>query len=186
NTGRLDLSDREHFRVHVGATEDKLFVSKPILGKVTGKWTLQLTRPIIAADGTFAGVIVASVDPTQFSRFYDAIDVGRNGDIVLFGQDGVVRSRKGLDGDGAGQSIAGSEFFQVAAGAREGSFDVASPIDGIRRIGSFRQVQGFPLVVSVGFDEDETLAGFRSELIKAVSAAALLTLLLLIGVAFGI
>src|SRR5262249_29150551 len=99
STERIDLSDRGHFRVHVGAKEAKLSVSNPILGKVTGKWTVQLTRPIIAADGAFAGVIVASVDPSQFSRFYDAIDVGRNGDIVLFGQDGVVRSRKGFDGD---------------------------------------------------------------------------------------
>src|SRR5262245_11580993 len=79
----VNLSDREHFRVHQDGSEDRLFVSKPILGKVTGKWAVQLTRRITGSDGSFAGVIVASVDPAHFSRLYDAIDVGRTGLIAL-------------------------------------------------------------------------------------------------------
>jgi methyl-accepting chemotaxis protein len=180
---RLDLGDREHFRVHVGSTEDRLFISKPTLGKVTGKWTIQLTRRIVGADGEFAGVIVASVDPGQFARFYDAIDVGRNGDIVLFGQDGVIRSRKGLTADGAGQSIVQSELFRVSRSGEQGWFDAASPVDGARRLGSFRQVAGFPLVVSVGFDAGEVFAGFEDELIKVGGVSLMLSVLLLAGIA---
>jgi methyl-accepting chemotaxis protein len=181
----LDLSDREHFRVHVAATEDRLFVSKPTLGKVTGKWTIQLTRRIVGPDGAFAGVIVASVDPGQFSRFYDAIGVGQNGDVVLFGEDGVVRSRKGLTAEGAGQSITDSDLFRSATSTGEGWFNLPSPIDGLRRMGSFRHVAGFPLVVSVGFEEDEVLAGFQDELIKVGTATAILSVLLLAGIAFS-
>jgi methyl-accepting chemotaxis protein len=181
-TAPLDLSEREHFRVHLGSTEDKLFVSKPILGKVSGKWTIQLTRRLVGSDGKFAGVIVASVDPGNFSRLYDSIDVGQNGAIALFGHDGVIRSRKGLVNVGAGQSIVQSRFFEVARGAQEGSFNEISPIDGIKRIGSFRHVTDFPLIVSVGFSEEEILASYRSELVKTLSVATILSFLLLAGV----
>src|SRR5207245_1912159 len=65
------------------------------------------------------------------------------------------------------------------------SYNEASPIDGARQLGSFRHVQGFPLIVSVGFGEDEVLTSYRSELTKTFGATATLTLLLLIGIAFS-
>jgi methyl-accepting chemotaxis protein len=185
NTTPVDLSDREHFRVHVGSDRDTLFISKPVLGRVSGKWTIQLTRRITAANGAFGGVIVASVEPSHFSRFYNDIDVGRMGEIALFGEDGLVRSRRGATEDDAGQSIANSRFFEVTRSAPEGSYNELSPIDGAQQVGSFRHVQGFPLIVSVGFGEDEVLASYRTELTKTFGAAATLTLLLLAGISFS-
>jgi hypothetical protein len=75
----VNVGDREHFRVHLESKDDNLFVSKPVLGKVTGKWAIQLTRRIAKPDGSFGGVIVASVDPNRFSRLYNAIDIGEKG-----------------------------------------------------------------------------------------------------------
>jgi methyl-accepting chemotaxis protein len=185
NTTPIDLSDREHFRVHVESDRDTLFISKPVLGRASGKWTIQLTRRITAANGAFGGVIVASVEPSHFSRFYNDIDVGRTGAIALFGEDGLVRSRRGATEDDAGQSIANSRFFEVARSAPEGSYNELSPHDGARQVGSFRHVQGFPLIVSVSFGEDEVLTSYRGELVKALGAAATLTLLLLAGIGFS-
>jgi methyl-accepting chemotaxis protein len=185
NTTPIDLSDREHFRVHVESDRDTLFVSKPVLGRVSGKWTIQLTRRITAADGAFGGVIVASVEPSHFSHLYNDIDVGRTGAIAVFGEDGLVRSRKGATEDGAGQSIANSRFFEVTRGVPEGSYNELNPIDGTRQLGSFRHVHDFPLIVSVGFGEDEVLTSYRSELAKTLGATATLTLLLWAGIAFS-
>src|SRR5262245_45748043 len=185
NSTPIDLSDREHFRVHVESDRDTLFISKPVLGRVSGKWTIQLTRRTTAADGTFAGVIVASVEPSHFSGLYHDMDVGRTGAIAVVGEDGLVRSGRGATEDDAGQSIANSRVFDVARSAPEGWYNELSPIDGAQQVGSFRHVQGFPLIVSVGFGEDEVLTSYRSELAKTLGAAASLTLLLLAGISFS-
>lgn len=63
-TDRTDLSDREHFKVHqVANGQDRLFISKPLLGKISGKWSIQFTRPILR-HGQFDGVLVVSTPAT--------------------------------------------------------------------------------------------------------------------------
>jgi methyl-accepting chemotaxis protein len=180
NSGAVvNLREREHFLVHRDSKEDMLFISKPILGKVTGKWTIQLTRRIGNPDGTFAGVIVASVDPDHFSRLYDAVDVGKNGLITLVGLDGVVRSIKGASAETAAQSIASTAFFQAIQTGQQGSYQESGPLDAVPRVGSYLRVASFPLIVSVGFSEQEILAGYRGELRTVLIVAAALSLLIL-------
>ena len=59
-TPPVNLADREHFKVHVARASDELYVSQPVLGRISKKWTIQLTRRISRPDGRFAGVAVVS------------------------------------------------------------------------------------------------------------------------------
>ena len=75
----MNLSDRDHFKAHLEIPIDEVFISKLLTGRNSGKTSIQLSRRILLPDGTFAGVIVASVDPAQLSRFYQSINIGRDG-----------------------------------------------------------------------------------------------------------
>jgi len=159
NVGRtktaIDLSDREHFRVHLDTAEDALFVSKPVLGRASGKWSIQLSRRLRRSDGSFAGVIVGSIDPAFLAKFYEGFDLGRHDATMLVGLDGVVRARHGDTIQVLGHSIELSALFQHAKSQSSAVHTVADPIDSEVRLFGIRKVPGYQLIVLAGISERE-------------------------------
>jgi diguanylate cyclase (GGDEF)-like protein/PAS domain S-box-containing protein len=154
----LDLSDREHFRFQAMSPEDKLFISKPVLGRVSQKWSIQFTRRILRKDGSFGGVMVLSVDPEYFSGFFRTVDIGKRGAITLLGSDHVVlaRSVKAESVVAAKGRIVYSDspLFDMSKPSA-GTYRKTSLFDGVVRIVAYRRLQQYPLVVRVALAEDE-------------------------------
>jgi diguanylate cyclase (GGDEF)-like protein len=182
----VNFSDREYFRVHQESKTDELFISKPVFGRTTGKWLLQLSRPIRAADGSFQGVIGASLDPSYLAKFYESIDVGEHGAILLVGRDGVVRALAGFEDDIVGGSVLDSQLFRKIIEADTGSFLTGGNQDGIKRFVSYRVVKGFPMIVYVGQAEHEVMANYRGNRSSYFAVAASATILIVIVVGFAV
>ncbi|MDI3491274.1 MAG: hypothetical protein PWP11_2551 [Thauera sp.] len=178
NFNRLDLSDREHFRVHLDADTNAYFVSKPVLGRATGKWSLQLTRRINRADGSFGGVAVISVDPFYFTSFYSEVDVGKRGVVTLFGLDGIVRARRSGDMTEVGQDISRSQLMNLIKDAPAGHFVETSPVDGVLRSHSYRRLPGLQLGVLVGVDREGAMADFEARKAGYFRFAGAMTLII--------
>jgi signal transduction histidine kinase len=158
-TGKLDLSDREHFKVHVAADTGDLFVSKPVLGRASGKWSIQLTRRITRANGEFAGVVVVSIDPGYFTRFYNELNLGSEGMAALYGLDGIARARKVGGKEEFGTNASNAKMFElIGKDTLSGAYTQTSVVDDVERIYHFRKVPQYQLAVTVGVNMKDLLA----------------------------
>jgi two-component system, sensor histidine kinase len=101
-TKRADLSDCEHIRFQKESTRDAMFISKPVLGRVSKRKSLNVTRKIIAPDGSYGGAVVISAGLDYLTRFYEALSVP--GMVALIGSsDGIIRARAPIDDELVGQ-----------------------------------------------------------------------------------
>jgi diguanylate cyclase (GGDEF)-like protein len=177
----INLSDREHYRVHVHSTEDKLFISKPVVGRASGQWSVQVTRRFLNKDGSFGGVVVASLNPAHFTKFYNKIDFGSTAAISMIGSDGVVRSSGGsATGRYAlGQDLTGTKLFKFISAGRDATFEEKLPSTDETMLVTARKVRGYPLWVSVSVKKSDILKGSWLGLESNVLAGFALTLILL-------
>lgn len=150
-----NFKDREHFKVHINNDSERLYISTPGLGRLSGRWTIQMTRRINKSDGSFGGVAVVAVDPYYFSDFYRQVDLGQNSLVALVGRDGIVRAWQADSVAVAGQNLSGTELMNKMAVSDAGQFTASD--EGVTRIHSFRVLSAYPLAVVVGVDQREIM-----------------------------
>jgi PAS domain S-box-containing protein len=147
---RVDLSDREYFRAHLAADNGKIFIGVPLLGRVTGKWAIQISRRLNRADGSFDGIVYMAVDPAYFARFYRRIDLGQHGLATLVGRDGIARVRQVDDQTSFGEDMRDTTLLKDIAQAGAGTYISNGRIDGVPRLFSYRVLEDYPVVVALG------------------------------------
>jgi diguanylate cyclase (GGDEF)-like protein/PAS domain S-box-containing protein len=175
----VNIGDRDYFRFHAKSHLDALHVSEPLVGRVTGRPALFLSRRIADATGYFAGAVIMSIDPAYFTAFYQSVDLGVHGTVQLVGIDGTVRARVAGTDRTSGQSIIGSMLTAARDAHPIGSFTGADPIDAIVRITSYRTIPVYSLVVVVGLAVDEVFADAARKRDLVIFGATLLSIVLL-------
>ncbi len=175
----VNLSDREHFRVHRDNPNLGLFIGKPVLGRVSNQVTIQVTKRLRAPDGSFGGVLVFSLNPEELTSLHRQIDLGQTGNVTVVGSDSVIRARFTSDNrsEGLGSSMANARSFKDAAFAEAGSHTSASVIDKTVRIFHWRRVAGYPLIVIVGLGKTEALSGVERHAMLIMGIAMIAALL---------
>ncbi len=176
-----NIADSEYFKVHIAEDSGKLFISIPVPGHSSEKWSIQFTRRINKPDGSFGGVVVASLDSNYFGDFYGTLNIGEGSVAQLFGNDGVLRARRSGGTNGTGQDIAQSDLFRRASEAETGILNSISSLDGVKRLYGFRKLKDYPLIVSVGITETLIYAEFYEHVNALRAMAALATALILLS-----
>ncbi|MBM3555405.1 MAG: EAL domain-containing protein [Alphaproteobacteria bacterium] len=169
-TEAVDLSDREHFKVHAERRTDTLFISRPVVGRFTRQLSVQITRPVFDGVGAFDGVIVASLDPEKLMRVFGRFNSAVDPVIGVVGTDGYVRARRSR---AAGMTppvdtrLVDRPYLRVDA-PRSGSFLDPSAIDGVTRRHVFLRMETLPLVLLVSYAETEIEASVAPQVKRAI------------------
>ncbi|MBC7859792.1 MAG: response regulator [Burkholderiaceae bacterium] len=181
--GRMFLGEREHFRVHSGAPgRDRLFISKPVLGKVSGKWSIQFTRPIFGPTG-FAGVIVISVSPHSFAEFGQN-NVLRSYEVsAMVASGGEIMARHPNLEKYVGKTLSNTPFQSRGEIPLSGHYRRIAQTDGAERIYGYFRIPEYELNFVVGRTMERALAPYfahRRVVLAVTSLVTVLVVLLLV------
>ena len=169
--------DREFFTVHQQSGQDKLFVGRPVRGRISDKWSIHLSRPIFK-DGKFAGVAFIAVDPDYFVNFYQSVGLGEGGAARMIRETGEVMARSSEQDKFVGRVLSPSPYAYPGA-PLTGSFRRKAQVDGVDRLSSYNRLADYGVTVVIGPSVDEQLAAVRAHQQQLVWAASFISLLVL-------
>ena len=156
----VSIADREHFRVHAQGGPARLFISRPVLGRVSGQWSIQFSYPV-ERQGRFAGVVVLSIAPDYLSGSFREL-FGAGSDVALLVRgDGSYLARSHLQDKVLDQSVPRDREFLTAPQAQQGEYLEADPLDGVQRHYAWTRLKNYPLVLVIGLDRGRALAATR-------------------------
>lgn len=183
---RLNNADRAYFQAHKSHADLGLHISQPLISRLLGEPVIVLSRRIDKPDGSFGGVVLASLKLSYFSRLFARIGLGREGGINLYLRDGTrVMRYPSVDAE-IGVNVARAPIFQNFIAKRDGSFKGVSIRDGIERYYAFTQVGELPLVLNVALGTREIEAEWReTAAVIGLAVLVLCGLTVLLSLLFG-
>ncbi len=179
------LGERDHFRTHREANGgDQLYISKPLKGKVSGKWSIQFSRPLLEGS-RFAGIIVISVSPASFSDFSAQVLLESGDSYSMINADGDILARYPVDESPLAKPISGPRFQAVDSPLAD-RYARAMQNDGVERIFGYYHLPEYGLSFVVGHAENIALAPYFAHRSVVMALAGLFSaiLCLLIGLQY--
>lgn len=175
----IDLSDRPHFKVHLNNAADEMYVSAPVLGRISKIWTVQFTRKILDEKGEFVGVVVISIPPPALSRSYKDFDLGGGAAIAYVRFDGQIIGHSDDLSRVVGVNLAGTPGLS-ASDPEEGQYRRKSRVDGEERIYRYHKVGGYPFSIIVGQSVRTVFASYNNARYTYIFAGVVTSMLILL------
>lgn len=177
------LSDDAFFRHHQLSPKREAHLGRPVKSLLDGEWVLTLSRRFNKADGSFGGVVLATISSGYLSHFYEQFEIGRNSSVALTHGDGLIVARYPSNEKFVGRSVADKPLFRnPSLQGPSGAYHFKSPLDGAERVSFFKRSGRYPFFLLATVDKDELLAPWRAAAIsRMLYVHALVMLIAIIG-----
>ena len=173
-------SDRNYFKYHKDSKDPGLLIGNPVKSRSGGQWIIPASRRFNNPDGSFAGVVLATIDASYFADFYKRFDLGRSGVITMLAKSGIVLARSIDNETSVGRDLSDSVLIKEMHDRPSASvYYFHSRFDGSWRLAFYKMSDRFPIILVANESKDEVLAPWREEAIFRM--ALVLFLISLIG-----
>jgi two-component system, cell cycle sensor histidine kinase and response regulator CckA len=181
----ISAADRDYFLQLRDNPQAGLVISKPVVGRISGKWVVIVARRINKPDGSFGGVVYGPIALERIRSMLNSVDVGPNGRISLRDRDKgiIVRfpAAKGGVNDIGRKPKSPEMLRRFGAGETSGTFYTSTSSDNTERLVSYRKIAAYPLYLSVALSPGDYLAPWWRDLTRIsvlVGLFVMVTLLL--------
>jgi signal transduction histidine kinase len=165
----IDSSDRDYYRYFVEHDGNGLFLSAPHDSRFNARRTVFLARRIDALNGTFMGLVIATVDTQYFTNFYSAINLAPGESVSLFRRDGTMLARYPEAPLLDRQAVQTKPWDETVA-MNGAQYRERDPLTGHASITAAVPVHDFPLMITMAKTEKAALAEWRREWILVAAA----------------
>ncbi len=175
---RISLIDRRYFQILRDDSAMDLFVGRPVQSMTNSEWFVPVARRIEAADGGFAGIAVAAVEPSFVERTFQLLELREFDTIALVHKDSTLIASVPPLPDYYGMQLTEHELFRNRL--PQASSGVYTSISGLHQrpaIVGYAALEDFPLIVGVSLDRAEALARWW-QLVRVVVLGGILIVVL--------
>jgi diguanylate cyclase (GGDEF)-like protein len=160
----VSVANRPYFKAFKSNPDSPDLLIEPVTSRINGVWTIILARKITGPNGEFLGAIGRGIEPAHFEKFFASLALGDDAIISMFHRDGTLLALYPHNDSMIGKNFAKGPFFQkILSEADYGTLRLTGPIDGRERLGSARQLKGFPIVVIATTTVSAALADWRQQ-----------------------
>jgi PAS domain S-box-containing protein len=173
----INLGERAHFQQARAQRKPALIFSEALISHDTQGQMLFAVRRLEHADGSFAGMVSAAIQPERLNRIFSAVELGESGAISL--RNGarqilaLVIAGKSQDGWFGTTETSPELARALDSEASSGSFFSTVKQDGVERISAFRRAGDYPLMVIVGEGTSSFLLPWRDQVERIALLCAL-------------
>lgn len=185
NTGTATyLNDREFFQRLRDDPDTGLTISQPVFGKVTKKWIWTFARRLSHADGTFAGMVYASIYTEEIERLFSRIDMEAGGSIAIRDAKMGLIARTTFERSNPipiGSATISLPFQSaLKTNPDQGTYiSDATSSDPIFRQYSYQRSSKYNYTVNVGMSTNEALRAWKNQVVVVFGILTLFALTLL-------
>jgi PAS domain S-box-containing protein len=171
-SGRISIADRDYFmRLRDDPSADLVF-SKPLVGRISQKWSVIFARRLNQENGEFAGVVYGPILLDTLQNRFTAIDLGRQSVISLRNERLELIARSPALGRPEEMFVRGRAAAELVSPFKAGEVEstqlVRAGNDNVIRIVTRRKIARYPLYVFVGMSQTEYLKNWRYDVIRVV------------------
>ncbi len=178
------LDDREFFKRLRDDPNAGLVISQPVFAKIAQKWVWAFARRLNHADGSFAGMVYASIYTDEIEKLFSQIHMEAGGSIAIRHQNINLIARTTFERNNPipiGSATISQPFKDaLKANPQSGSYTSdASSTDPITRIYSYQRSSKYHYLINVGLATEVALSDWRNQLTAVSLIITLFTLCLL-------
>lgn len=177
-------SDRSYFIYHKNHPDSAIHIGQVILSRTTGEMIIPVSRRTQYPDGSFSGVVLATLPVAYFQHFFERLDLDKQGVILLALNNGDLLARRPMiDGLMTTNIAKGELFSRYLVSSDNGIASLTSIVDGIERVYAYSRIQGLPIVAAAGLSLDSVFATWWTYVYQA-SIMVVLVIIVLTSLGF--